>query len=296
MLKKPHLVSIQPGTEPRITEMAIGQSPVETLILSGKNDSEDQGKIIELLLSVKETGQTGPCVIHIDRKGGMTQLARAIIDDKRVAKHFSRRIWVDASKIIDPVELSRLISKPASTMFWVHKTLSKHSEEEQLLLVLNDIKKKNVEHKTRWIKADRRINWISANSTENRRRIILSPDHRKEHSLSRRMERLSAEDSWNLFKNRTFVLTSKNSRDVRERPQFEAIGRNIVNKLEGSTPMIERIAEIIGWSHDPSHWKLILEGQVWKLPVDAEFSRPALVAACYETRCSWDSSWSYVLI
>ena len=70
MLKKPHLVSIQPGTEPRITEMAIGQSPVETLILSGKNDSENQGKIIELLLSVKETGQAGPCVIPIDRKGG----------------------------------------------------------------------------------------------------------------------------------------------------------------------------------------------------------------------------------
>ena len=132
--------------------MAVTHSPLETLVLSGKNDPEDQEKMIRLLLSVKETGQAGPCVIPIDRKRvtGTTEFAQAIFDDKRVVKHFGRRIWIDASEIIDSGRLSKLIDKPASSMFWVHKTLGENLEEEQVLLVLDDLKNnKNVRSKTR---------------------------------------------------------------------------------------------------------------------------------------------------
>lgn len=148
ILNKRHLLSHERTSDcENISRMAIINSPIVPLTLSAKDEhDQDQEKVIVLLLSVKLSElQAGPCIVPIDRKdgGGTTELTRAIVKDKRVLDHFGKRIWVNAPEIVDAAKLFKLISKRASTVFWVHKTLDNNMEEQLLLLVLDDIIRDN---------------------------------------------------------------------------------------------------------------------------------------------------------
>lgn len=286
ILKKSHLLRNHTSSDNGMTKMAASNFPVEPLIVLGKN--EDQEKITEMLLSVKDTELTGPCIIPIDRKdrARTTELARAVFDNKRVVNHFKRRVWVSAAEIVDPKKLSRLIRKPASTLFWVHKTLNDDLEEEQVLLVLDDIRNKNVELKKKWIREQKTKRWISVNSTETKHKTVVSTSLLRDNSFYQaavdpeespsRVKRLSEKDAWLLFRECAFARGNGSVH-----PQLEAIGKSIVQKLEGSSSMIRNVGELLSRKLEVSYWKLILESHVGELPFEEEVVQPTLASICY---------------
>lgn len=290
-----------------ITKMSIRNCPLEPLCLQGEDDQKAQEMITMLLLSAKDVKQGGTLIIPIDRpKGkksrtrGPSQLARAIFDDKRIQLHFFRRIWISASEIVNSDKLSGLISKPASTMFWVHKTFNIKGEEQPVLLVLDDIRKKTrIELRGSWIRDDTVLDhpWYFLDRRESayHRRIVL------EAALIGRLPRLSRDDMpslWNVrsaYKEELWELFKVDAGYVA--PELESIGRKIVENIAEyfeSHGMIDHVGlsayargtirllgDIACQYRIPRYWQLILEGEIWRLPLDEDAQPSFLLEACY---------------
>lgn len=85
-----------------------------------------------------------------------------------------------------------------------------------------------------------------------------------------RLEQLSDDDCWELFKNYAFV-----DGDSSLHPNLEEIGKEIVKKLKGLPLAAKTVGSLLYSKLDDKVWKNILKSEIWELP-DKTNTLPAL--------------------
>jgi hypothetical protein len=86
-----------------------------------------------------------------------------------------------------------------------------------------------------------------------------------------RLQQLSVDDSWSIFKSHAF-----RDGDCSAHPKLEVIGRDIVKKLKGLPLASKALGSLLFCKTDEEEWKDILRSDIWELQAEKNNIMPAL--------------------
>uniref|UniRef100_A0A6N2NE04 NB-ARC domain-containing protein n=1 Tax=Salix viminalis TaxID=40686 RepID=A0A6N2NE04_SALVM len=222
---------------------------------------------------------------------GKTTLAQLVYNDKRVQQQFGLRIWVCVSTdfdikrltraIIESIDLQELdplqqclqqkLTCDLQELDPLQQRLQQKLTGKTFLLVLDDV----------WDDCGDRWNWWSKlkevlrSGAKGSAVIVTTRDEivarRMAAGCIKDMERLSEEDSWELFQRLAIGMRRKE-----EWVQLEAIGAFIVKKCCGVPLALKALGNLMRLKDSEDQWIVVKESEIWDLREDAREILPAL--------------------
>lgn len=259
-----------------ITERPETSSLVDGLNVFGRE--EDKDNIVNILLYINESSPQPVSVLPIVGMGGLgkTTVAQLVYNDERVQKHFQLRMWVCVSENFDERKLTietldsatNWHSSMTTNMNMLQQNLFEHLKGKRFLLVLDDVW--NEDH-NKWHRFR-----ASLTSGEKGSKVVVTTQNENVGRImggftSYRLQRLSDNNCWSLFRNCSFV--DGNSSGY---PRLEEIGKEIVKKLKGLPLAAKAVGSLLYSKVDEEEWKDILRSEIWELTPDKNSILPAL--------------------
>ncbi|CAH1435929.1 unnamed protein product [Lactuca virosa] len=235
----------------------------EEFKIVGRDD--DKLRIIELL-TVSRTEEKFTVVPIVGMGGiGKTALAKLVYNDKKSKDYFHVRAWLCVSVKVDIITLLAKIyeslagKKPESeSKVNLIKSLEEKLRGKKYLLVLDDVW---VEERPYW--EEFRTCMLNVNS-QNGSGILVTTRKLEigTHDMIRdscRLERLSNDECWSIFRERAFLAEESPSAEL------EAIGREILKKCSGLPLVLNVLGGMLANCSDPEKWLSIKNSKVWDL-------------------------------
>ncbi|KAF7093492.1 hypothetical protein CFC21_095903 [Triticum aestivum] len=222
----------------------------------GRDD--DKEVVVKLLLDQQELQKVQ--VLPIFGMGGLgkTTLAKMVYSDQEVQKHFQLKMWHCVSDNFDAIALLKSIIELAvnkrcdlpDTIELLQKQLQEAIGQKRFILVLDDVWN---EDKRMWedvlkpllcsVGGPGSVIVVTCRSKQ----VASIMCTVKPHELVF----LSADDSWDLFSNKTF------SNGVEEQAELVTIGRRIVNKCGGLPLALKTMGGLLSSKKHVHEWKSI---------------------------------------
>ncbi|CAL8997636.1 unnamed protein product, partial [Prunus brigantina] len=224
---------------------------------------EDVEKIVEMLLS--GSGPQVP-VIPIVGFGGMgkTTLAQLVYNDPRVRDHFDLEMWVSVNKNFNPKkiinEMLGYVTKESRDSFQIGVLQSQVRESlgrTRYLLVLDDVWNDDQDE---W---DKLIDPLKG--TPDGSKIILTTRSEAVAAITSafppyRLEALSKDDCWNLFKQRAFADGGED-----EFQSLLTIGEQIMDKCKGVPLVAKILGSLLRFKREESEWLHVQRSELWTI-------------------------------
>ncbi|KAL8532090.1 hypothetical protein ACS0TY_008632 [Phlomoides rotata] len=236
--------------------------------------SEEKEAIMEKLLA-GSCSEDDLCVHAIQGMGGLgkTTLAQMVYSDERIQRRFGLRIWVCVSDDFSVAGIVRAILESIegggcniSTLDPLQRRLQEKLRGRRYLLVLDDIWNEN---QRLWDALKEVLRCGSQGSVT----IVTSRIEEVASMMSttgiHRINYLSEDDSWALFKQRAF--SNEEGED-----NFIAIGKVIVKKCGGVPLAIKALGSLMRLKSHEREWVAIKESEMWHLSDDENAILPAL--------------------
>ncbi|KAG2671099.1 hypothetical protein I3760_14G117900 [Carya illinoinensis] len=237
-------------------------SVVEDSKICGRNDDKDEiiNKLLHDDASDNEIG-----VIAIVGMGGMgkTTLAKLVYNDEKVQKHFDLVAWICVSEEFEMFKVTKTILEalpPSSTsdiqdLNRLQRQVNERLMKKKFLLVLDDVWNRNY--------ADWEILSSAFKSGAQGSRIIVTTRDLGVASAMRafathHLKKLQEEYCWELFARHAFHDANSNMNS-----EFEALGRQIVEKCKGLPLAIKLIGALLRGKVDVSVWDSVLNSEIW---------------------------------
>ncbi|WOG90706.1 hypothetical protein DCAR_0309950 [Daucus carota subsp. sativus] len=194
---------------------------------------------------------------------GKTTLARMVYNRDVVTDMFKKRMWVTVSDDFDFIKiLNQMVSSLTSTASMLEnpegliKKLQNSLRGVKFLLVLDDVWNERPEE---W---DNLKNSLLGVGGAGGSKILVTTRKQKVVDvmscfITHRVEKLSKENSWELFKRRAF------SRGVLETARYEAMGRRMVERCGGLPLAIKALGGLLHSKRSEQEWFRIQESATW---------------------------------
>ncbi|KAL8532070.1 hypothetical protein ACS0TY_008616 [Phlomoides rotata] len=236
--------------------------------------SEDKEVIMEKLLA-GSCSEDDLCVHAIQGMGGLgkTTLAQMVYSDERTQRRFDLRIWVCVSDDFSVAGIVRAILESIegggcniSALDPLQRRLQEKLRGRRYLLVLDDIWNEN---QRLWDALKEVLRCGSQGSVT----IVTTRIEKVASMMSttgiHRINYLSEDDSWALFKQRAF--SNEEGED-----NFIAIGKVIVKKCGGVPLAIKALGSLMRLKSHEREWIAVKESEMWNLSDDENAILPAL--------------------
>ncbi|CAL2235866.1 unnamed protein product [Prunus armeniaca] len=222
---------------------------------------EDVEKIVEMLLS--GSGPQVP-VIPIVGIGGMgkTTLAQLVYNDPRVRRHFELEMWVSVNDNFNPKRIINqmlgYVTKSSHDSLQIgvlQSQLRQSLRGKRYVLVLDDVWNHDQDE---W---DKLINPLKGTSDGSK--IILTTRSEAVAAITSasppyRLEALSKDDCWNLFKQLAF---SEGKED--EFQSLLPIGEQIVDKCKGVPLVAKTLGSLLRLKRQETEWSNVQKSELW---------------------------------
>ncbi|KAF9664121.1 hypothetical protein SADUNF_Sadunf17G0123200 [Salix dunnii] len=259
------------------------------------NESEilGRGKEKEVLVNILLSDAGDLPIYAICGIGGLgkTTLAQLVYNDKRVQQHFGLRIWVCVSTdfdikrltraIIESIDLQELdplqqhlqqkLTRDLQELDPLQQRLQQKLTGKKFLLVLDDVWDDCGDRWSWWIK----LKEVLRSGAKGSAVMVTTRDEMVARRMAagyiKDMERLSEEDSWELFQRLAIGMRRKE-----EWVQLEAIGASIVKKCCGVPLALKALGNLMRLKDSEDQWIAVKESEIWDLREDAREILPAL--------------------
>ncbi|KAI5559482.1 hypothetical protein BDE02_17G113400 [Populus trichocarpa] len=263
---------------PRVGDIA-ADSYDGRLTSSLVNESEicGRGKEKEELVNILLSNADDLPIYAIWGMGGLgkTTLAQLVYNEERVTQQFGVRIWVCVSTDFDVKRLTRAIiesidgaSCDLQELDPLQRCLQQKLNGKKFLLVLDDVWD---DYSDRWSK----LKEVLRSGAKGSAVIVTTRIEKVAHGMAtafvQHMERLSEEDSWDLFQRLAIGMRRKE-----ERGQLEDIGVSIVKKCGGVPLAIKALGNLMRLKKREDQWIAVKESEIWDLREEASEILPAL--------------------
>ena len=225
---------------------------------------EDVSNLVHVLSKIHDEDLL---VVAVAGMGGQgkTTLARMVYNKDVVINIFPKRIWVTVSDDFDFMKiLNQMVGSLTLTTSVldnteaVIKNLQKHLKGVKVLLVLDDVWNEKAD---KW---DSLMNSLLGVGCAKGSSILVTTRNQEvidamQCSVCYRVEKLSEEYSWALFKQRAFTHGG-----VLETREFVDLGRRMVERCGGLPLAIKTLGGLLYSKKSEEEWLLILNSEVWK--------------------------------
>ena len=239
---------------------------------------KDMSIIVEMLVdSSNEKDLSAISILGMPGQG-KTTLAQMVYKNEMVVRNFDERIWVSVSNdfrvtriLNEMVQSLTRTNSQMSSMEAIVKRLEDILKGKKYLLVLDDVWNEIPE---KWDFMRKSLLGIGGSRgsqimVTTRSDIVVSI---VQPSLTHRLEGLSDEDSWALFKQKVFV-----DGGAIETPNLEDIGRDIVKRCGGVPLAIKAAGGVVLHAKKSEHeWLSIQNSHIWDLPENVSGILPTL--------------------
>ncbi|KAK1370491.1 NB-ARC domain-containing protein [Heracleum sosnowskyi] len=235
---------------------------------------EDESKIVGrvsdmsyLVHTLCKNHQENLSVIAVVGMGGQgkTTLARMVYNRDVVIDTFPKRMWVTVSDDFDFMNiLNEMVVSLTSTNSKLKnadgliKDLQKQLKGVKYLLILDDVWNDQQE---KW---DKLMNSLHGVGGAKGSRILITTRNQEVVNAVQcydfhRVEQLSEDDSWALFKQRAFSYGG-----VSETEEFDALGKKMVKRCGGLPLAIKTLGSLLHSKKSEKEWLLIQNSEIWK--------------------------------
>lgn len=208
---------------------------------------------------------------------GKTTLARLAFNDENVEKVFDYRIWVYVSMKFDLKKIGESIISEIEEGSCGHATLqdvTRHLQRvlagKKFLVVLDDLWEENgcqlVKLKA-MLKGGAKGSKIIITTRTQKIAALMQP------SMPYKLDVLSDDDCWILFKQRAFV-------PGRDDPRIEEIGRDIVKKCKGVPLSAQALGFVMRFKEGVAAWEAVRDSEIWEMEDDQNIM-PSLKLSYY---------------
>ncbi|XP_020088414.1 disease resistance protein RGA2-like [Ananas comosus] len=274
-----HVVGLENGN-PSITsasappqqhEAVIARRATSSFLLENQVFGRDKEQDEMLKLLLERDSRTGLVISVIGDGGvGKTTLAQIVYNDRRVADRFDLRMWVCVSENFDLSRLTREILLSACddangcllNLDKLQEQLKKRVASKRFLLVLDDVwndeRIEEWENKDRWRKllAPLRFGGRGSKIIVTTRLKMVARMLDAENSIH--LKGLGEDDFWLLFKKHAFGSAQHN-----ENSELQEVGKQIVEKLQGSPLGAKVVGGILNTEMSVENWKRVLRSPTW---------------------------------
>ncbi|XP_072986317.1 putative disease resistance protein RGA3 [Typha latifolia] len=202
---------------------------------------------------------------------GKTTLAQLVYNDQRVKDHFEPKMWVCVSNYFDVTRITtEMIGKQPDTrnLNSLQMILKEKVMSRRFLLILDDVWNEESEEWKRLVAPLR--------SGLQGSMILLTTRSQKVADITGTMEPivlkgLPKDAYWECFKTCAFGLEKPE-----DYPELKAIGEMIAAKLNGFPLAAKTLGGLLYQDMNPSHWRTIMNSEMWELPQKEYDILPAL--------------------
>ncbi|KAK1364509.1 putative disease resistance protein RGA3 [Heracleum sosnowskyi] len=233
----------------------------ETLIVGRDKD------VLCLVQKLCETHEGDLPVIGVVGMGGQgkTTLARMVFNKDDVIRMYPNRMWITVSDDFDFISiLNQMVESLTSTNLGLKNTqglinkLQKNLKGEKFLLVLDDVWNEIPEN---W---DNLVNSLLGVGGAKGSSILVTTRNQKVIDTMRcfasyPLEKLSEEDSWELFKRRAFSYGG-----VLETETLAALGARMLDRCGGLPLAIKALVGLLHSKKSETEWLQIQNSEIWK--------------------------------
>jgi len=218
--------------------------------------------IVSMLTTYSEEEISTLCIYGFGGLG-KTTLARLAFNDENVGRVFDYRLWVYVSMKFDLKKIGESILSEIDEVNCGHQSnlqeVTRHLQRvlagKKFLVVLDDLWEDNG-FQLQNLKA-----MLSCGAKGSK--IIVTTRTEKIASLMRpcmpyKMDILSDNDCWTLFKRRAFV-------PGRDDPRIEVIGRDIVKKCKGVPLSAQALAFMMRFKEGVAAWEAVRDSEIWEI-------------------------------
>jgi Leucine-rich repeat (LRR) protein len=263
-------------SRPEVAVRPESTSLVDSSMVFGREGDRDE--IVRLLLSDNGSISSNVSVVPIVGMGGIgkTTLVKMVYNNSRVKDYFELRMWIYVSENFDERRLTKETlesiicdqSFVTTNMNMLQEALSGMLKGKRFLLVLDDVwnedHEKWLSYKAALASGKKGSKIVVTTRNENVGRVMGgTPPYR--------LQQLSDEDCWELFKKCAFL-----DGDCSAQPRLEGIGKEMVKKLKGLPLASKALGSLLYSNLDEEEWKEILKSEIWELPPDKNNILPAL--------------------
>lgn len=252
--------------------VGVGSRPLERLPTTYLVDTSqiygrdaDKDEMIKFLLSRNGNDNQVP-VVSIVGLGGMgkTTFAKLVYNEHVIEEHFDLKAWVHVSEPLDVAGLTKHILKsfhPSSDNESVINILQQRLQQrlsgKKYLLVLDDIWNKNEESIEQLL--------LPFNHGFSGSKIIVTTRDKEVANVLKSiklfdLQQLEKNDCWSLFLTHAF-----RGKNACEYPNFESIGKKIVDKCGGLPLAVKTLGQLLRKKFSQHEWMKILETDMWCL-------------------------------
>lgn len=263
-------------SRPEVITRPESTSLVDSSMVFGREGDRDE--IVRLLLSDNGSISSNVSVVPIVGMGGIgkTTLVKMVYNNSRVKEYFELRIWIYVSENFDERKLTKETlesimcdqSFVTTNMNVLQEALFGMLKGKRFLVVLDDVwnedHEKWLSYKAALVSGRKGSKIIVTTRIENVGRVMGGiPPYR--------IQQLSDEDCWELFKRCAFL-----DGDCSAQPRLEGIGKEMVKKLKGLPLASKALGSLLYSKLDEEEWKEILKSEIWELTPDKNNILPAL--------------------
>lgn len=237
---------------------------------------EDKKEIVNLLVSDDYCGNDVGVLPIVGMGGlGKTTLAQLVFNDETVARHFDLKMWVCVSDDFNAQRLTKSILESVERkscdlmdLNILQTSLQDRLRGKRFLLVLDDVWHEK--------KSDWDVVRLPFRAGASGSKIIVTTRSEKVASITGtfppfRLEGLSENDCWLLFKQRAFIDGNEDAHQ-----NLVPIGKEILKKCGGLPLAAKTLGGLLHSTTEVYEWEMILKSDLWDLEVEENEILPAL--------------------